>query len=484
MISTISTLSQGKSTNLNLHDLTILLFKTLLWEVRLSGGFRLNQDTHLAKMIGVWRGRQVEEAKAQIFNEHLVDALHSMYEKDMQAGKRDEYVNLWDAKTFKDDPVLADAMSLMTPDTRQYVASKFANEDGFWVRRDMLNDAFGYRNASVGDAWTGNSRLPSGAQEQFKNLALTVMGNKAYQHLVNGEKLVQRTVSTAKALIVVKSIKVAVSNMASNFYQLVDEGISPVTIARSTPKKLAEVQAYMKSRQREVQAEAELRAAEDDVIKARKLQAEIKTIQDSYRRMSIWPLVQAGELGSISHDVSQEDMLLNGKVEEYFQKLADRLPPAVKAAGRYALITKDTALYQGLAKALEYGDFIAKAIMYDHLVGKKKLDAREALGEVAQEFVNYDLLPGRARGYLEGMGMLWFMTYKIGSVRTAVNTIRKNPVHALLAEMLPHPPGIRIGSPESDNLFSKALEGTLSYSIGPGMGFRSLSMNPWSALAF
>ncbi len=44
---------------------------------------RLNRDTHLAKMIGVWRGRQVEEYKGIMFNEVLVDRLFEMHQEDI-----------------------------------------------------------------------------------------------------------------------------------------------------------------------------------------------------------------------------------------------------------------------------------------------------------------------------------------------------------------------------------------------------------------
>ncbi len=47
----------------------------------------LNQSQHLAKMIGVWRGRQAEEALAQSYNERLVDALKAMYDTDMTPGE-------------------------------------------------------------------------------------------------------------------------------------------------------------------------------------------------------------------------------------------------------------------------------------------------------------------------------------------------------------------------------------------------------------
>jgi len=127
--------------------------------------------------------------------------------------------------------------------------------------------------------------------------------------------------------------------------------------------------------------------------------------------------------------ISQDDMLLNGKLEEYFERLVDKLPPALQTAGRYAIITKDTALFQGLSKSVEYGDFIAKAILYDHLTKAKGKSKADALGQVTEEFVNYDRLPGRDRGYLEGIGLLWFWSFKI-RVLVANEVITNTVKHA------------------------------------------------------
>ncbi|WP_211259256.1 hypothetical protein, partial [Dyella japonica] len=65
-----------------------------------------------------------------------------------------QYVNLLGKI---DDPVLADAINLMNIETR-HKAEELFGKDELWVRRDMLNDALGYRAASIGDVWTGNSR--------------------------------------------------------------------------------------------------------------------------------------------------------------------------------------------------------------------------------------------------------------------------------------------------------------------------------------
>ncbi len=436
-------------------------------------------ENHLARAIGVWRGRQVEEAKAQRFNDMLIENLHSMYENDikMSASNKSQYVNLLGSKL---DPVTADALKLMNSETRQKAESLFG-EGELWVRRDMLNDALGYRAASVGDAWSGNSRWSPETLDTFKKAMLGVFGNRAYKYVMGGENLVQNLVKEAKTLIVVKSVVVPAVNFLANLYQMVGRGVPVKNIAKSIPQKTAEINQYLKSRLRQVDAEAELRAATNP-NQIRKLKAEIQSITDSHKRMSIWPLLEAGEFSSIADaGIGRDDILITeGKLHEYMDKLADKLPKSVRNAGRYALITKDTALFQGIQKTVEYSDFIAKAIIYDDLTQRKGKTREEALGRVTEEFINYDRLPGRFRGYMESVGLMWFYNFKIRSAKIAVSMIRNNPVHAAMAMLAPTPTMFgNVGLPIQDNIFSIAAQGNLGYSWGFGQGLRAHNLNPW-----
>lgn len=436
-------------------------------------------ENHLARAIGVWRGRQVEEAKAQRFNDMLIENLHSMYENDikMSASNKSQYVNLLGSKL---DPVTADALKLMNSETRQKAESLFGPGE-LWVRRDMLNDALGYRAASVGDAWSGNSRWSPETLDTFKKAMLGVFGNRAYKYVMGGENLVQNLVKEAKTLIVVKSVVVPAVNFLANLYQMVARGVPVKNIAKSIPQKTAEINQYLKSRLRQVDAEAELRAATNP-NQIRKLKAEIQSISDSRKRLSIWPLLEAGEFSSIADaGIGRDDILITeGKLHEYMEKLADKLPKSVRNAGRYALITKDTALFQGIQKTVEYSDFIAKAIIYDELTQRKGKTREEALGRVTEEFINYDRLPGRFRGYMESVGLMWFYNFKIRSAKVAVSMIRNNPVHAAMAMLAPTPTMFgNVGLPIQDNIFSIAAQGNLGYSFGFGQGLRAHNLNPW-----
>jgi hypothetical protein len=193
-------------------------------------------------------------------------------------------------------------------------------------------------------------------------------------------------------------------------------------------------------------------------------------------------LIQAGEFSSISDGtLSREELsLTDGRLHAYVEKLVDKLPLSVQTMGKYAVISRDTALFRGLQRAVEYGDFLAKAVLYDELTKRKGLSPEEALAQITEEFVNYDRLPGRDRGYLESIGLLWFYNFKIRSTKVALSMIRNNPLHTLLSMSIPYPTTFgTVGIPVQDNFVSMALDGTLDYSIGPGMGLSSPTLHPW-----
>jgi hypothetical protein len=440
---------------------------------------KLEKDTHLAKMIGVWRGRQVEEVKGQEMNYLLIDNLKAMYDEDMKTGgnNRSEYVNLFGNKL---DPVTADALKLMSKEVRDYVEQVFGNE--FMVRKDIINDAVGYRAASVRDLWSGVTHWDPKTAKVVQRLAISTMGVDAYKYLVNAEKVLQNYIKDAKVLIVMKSVIVPAGNLVSNMVQLLSRGVSPVTLYRDMPRKTAEIDSYVKNRIRHVEAEAELLAAANDPLKAGKLRVEIKSIEDSYRRLSIWPLINAGEFSAISDaGISREEILLSeGKLHAYMENAVSKLPESLQTAGKYALVTKDTALFQAVQKATEYGDFLGKAILFDHLMKTKGKTEAEALAQISEEYVNYDRLPGRFRGSLESNGLLWFYNFKIRSVKVAASMIRNNPLQVLLAGMIPTVPVFgNIGTPVEDNFLTILAEGRIGNSMGIGQGLTAPALNPW-----
>lgn len=441
---------------------------------------RLEHDTNLSTILGQWIGRQVEEAQAGQINRTVIDELEKMWINE-ESKNRDQYVNLFDDKKL--NPVQRDAVKLFTPETRRYAESVFG-KDEFWVRKDMINQVTGYRSASVGDLWTGTTNISEPVRKEAARIITGIFGIDAYRKLVTAEKFYQNFIQDARATIVVKSVIVPIANGISGIYQLASRGVPLVDIANGYPRKLMEANAYLKQRHREIALDAELEGVGSDLNRKHKLEAELQVIRDGYKSLSIYPILH--ELSSITdagvtHDTT---LLVEGKLSAFIERQVDKLPADLKTAGRYLVISKDTALFKGLQRAVQYGDFLAKAVLYDDLVKRQGKSKEYALGRIMDEFVNYDLLAGRSRSYMENMGLMWFWHFKLRSVKIALSTFRNNPLHMLFAGLVPQPEMFgSIGMPFTDNAFSILGDGRFEYSVGPGMGLSAHQMNPyWNAM--
>lgn len=440
-----------------------------------------NPEYDLAQALGSWRGRQSEEQASRIVNESLVDKVFDQW----QAGRRDHRTNEFVDMSRSTDPVIADAWSVIPRETKNYIKQRFG-QDGFRVRRDQLLDVAGARSATVGDFWTGNSRWSPAVQKEIKDLIVGFAGNKAYTMLVNAESTFQNIVTDAKVMIVIKSVFVPAINYLSNVYQLSMNGVPLRNIFKGFKEKTYELNTYIKMKEQERQLQNDLFVAEgnNDGVAVRKLTTRIRSIQDSYKAMSIHPLIEAGEFGAITDgNLSAEDMVMaKGGYQAFVERMISKLPnEGTKDAARYAMVTRDTALFKLLSRATQYGDFLGKAVLYDDLMRRKGMTQTEALAYVNEEFVNYSRFAGRNRAYLESMGMTWFYHFKIRSMKIAQRMMQNHPVRALLHSALtPRIPFLgAVGNPMTDNMLSVVMDGRLGYSTGPGQLFRAPHLNPW-----
>jgi hypothetical protein len=213
--------------------------------------------------------------------------------------------------------------------------------------------------------------------------------------------------------------------------------------------------------------------------KENRIKAELKALEDANATMSIKPLIDAGEFSTVSESLTEADQAIrDGKLSEYLEIAADKLPGAAQTAFKNFVITKDTALFQGLNRAVQYGDFVAKAVLYEHLMQEKGKSQKYAMDVIKEEFVNYNRLAGRGRDYLENIGLLWFYNYKLRIMKIMARMLRERPASALFYAGGVGPMA-DIDTVVSGSGLGAYLDNRLGYSIGPEMGINGLFMNPW-----
>jgi len=223
--------------------------------------------------------------------------------------------------------------------------------------------------------------------------------------------------------------------------------------------------------------------AKKNFIEARKLTIRIQSLRDSFKNMSIWPLIEAGEYGAVTDGgITKEDLdIAKNGYGSVIENTVKHLPKKLQDIGRYAVVSRDTSMFKVLSRATQYGDFIAKSIQYDHMTKRQGMESLAAIAKVNEWYVNYNRFAGRTRVFQESMGLTWFYQFKIRSIKVAHQTMQENPVRALLhLAFTPRLPLIgTVGNPLKDNFLSVLFDGRLGYSTGPWMLFRAPALNPW-----
>lgn len=445
------------------------------YEVTVDPEMYSNQvlEQNFAKNLGAWRGRQLEEQLASESNKVLIDQLKTQYEKASSRDKA-QFVDL--IELAEKDPIVRDALNNLSPQALIDISGKPYLPESFYVRQDLIPDIIGRRQASVLDLATGNTYWSPKAQRTAVKLMQHVAGPKAFAYLYRGETLLKNLTSSARNFIVIRSGEVMLFNLFSNFMSLMIRGVPVQDIVKLTPRIVKELEQFNKIRQKQVLIEMAINAEKGkEQPSAMRLKALENRLREQKEAVDLLTysrdLLKAGEYNTIADlgDVNDDILLSTGKWGDFLENKVKSMPNAIKEVGRQLIITKDTAIYRALEKGTRYGDFIAKTILYHHLQDIKKISKEKALSKVRYEYVNYDMLPGRTREYLENMGLLWFYNYKLRIARTALSMLKENPLASLLYMISP----ISIGTPITDNVVVNTLSGS-----GSSVGLKLFDL-PW-----
>lgn len=433
---------------------------------------------HLAEAIGAWMGRQAEEAMAGDLNDRVIEAFHGKWLQDKAEGREKEYVRI---DLGKRSAVIKDTWDSVPRQTQDKFRKAFEGQ-GVMIRKDLIDNGLGYRAPSVSDIFSGTTNLTPETRKALENIAFALAGKHAYTLLVTAERSWQGLIGTAKDIIVVRSGVVAVANLLANQVQLLQmTGWNPARLLKVQMGAARELEHYLRNQTKLTQLNLDL-ASTTNPDELKRIGLEQQALRDANKRLSIAPLLDAGMLPTIAEGLTEQDQhtLLHDGMR-WIEKKAEKLPSGVLTAAKYAIIAKDTALYQGMNRMVQFGDFMAKAALYEALMERQKAtrgsDAEwRILDEVNESFVNYNLLPGRGRDYLEGMGVTWFWNYKLRVQKIALRNFKRHPLRFL---------GLGLGSEMlglESLLTSSAPMVNWEYSVGPDQLTRAHSMLLWRSM--
>ena len=431
--------------------------------------------------LGKWSANDFMETAAKEFNKEAIHLAKNMYDRDIKSfGKdwvKDTYVDLQELVNVKKDKVVADAISRLP----QYLIDALEKEfDGhIFIRKDMVDTFLGYRSASITDAWTGISRWSPKTLNRIVKLSNKLLGQNAYLYLGHAERAIEYTTSYMRSNIVVRSVAVPYMNAVSNILQLRMRGISYLDILQGINDKVKELEQYRQIEKQTINLKARL-LTETDPKHKKVLEHRLADNKQRISMMTIAPMIEQGELSTLA-DVgdSYNDSVFTGEWADKIHEYVNKLPPSVVNTGKWLTVSKDSDLYKLMEKATTYGDFVAKSIYYDHLI-QNGMDKEMAARKSMEEFVNYDMMAGRSREYLENLGIIWFYNYRLRITKASIDVMLHNPASVLLVEILTPDILLDNGTLIGDSFLGKLAQGQLGSSFLPLSFFNAWwSKNPY-----
>lgn len=454
------------------------------YERQISSAIRdkyLEPTYDITEAIGLMQGRLEEEKFARIKNTENIKKIISVW-NNAPFGQRRSFINL--EERLAKDPVLNEAWELIPIEYRVMLKNGFGKDNPIMVPASLVEDIIGIRSASISDIYTGVSRWSPTTQAYVRKFFQLFFGHdegKAYRVLTKLENTLKHIMSSLRTTIVVRSLVVPFNNIISNAFDLMICGVSPVVLAKETPKILIQIEKYQQIMRQLVHIDTLLRSQQPNKVE---LEMKKKALTEALDSLTdIMPLIKAGEFSTVA-DLNTDDTGKYSMGSDYLgflDELAKKTPKELKNVIRYGVISEDTSLYRILHKSVVYGDFVAKCLLYKHLEKQGK-DHKEILALVKEHFVDYDRIAGRTRDYLERIGLLWFYNYKLRILKTALWLIRHNPLYSLMSIALPIDALIGdFDTPLTENIITKVSD--LFHTIGTEMIARAPFMNPWLQIA-
>ena len=433
-------------------------------------------EMDLIESLGSWFGRIEEEEVSSQLNKAAVLQQKAIYDKEYSESNADEWINVADPEI--EDAVYKDAWSVLGWETKGNAAEAFGAANFFPIKRAEIDSMIGYRLANPKDLWTGVSRIDDNTRKIMRDIISLPFGKNTYTYMNKGYGIVSSAVSWGKVNIVIRSGIVPLGNFISNMVHLATWGVGFGAQLANMPKKLKEISRVVRIQEEIGKLSTELPSIINNPTKVKKIKSKIAALEAEQEAMSIWPVLQANEFSTISESLTRADVALRqGSIFDWLEKQADKLPPLVGDVTKTAILAKDTELFRMMHHFMQYGDFIAKSMLYDHLLETNQKTPQEALDIISVEYVNYNRPAGRWRDALEASGMLWFSNYALRIMPIMVNLLRDRPVSALIYGG-GVAPLMDIDTVISGSAPGKLWRDALGYSFGPGMGFRSIQLNP------
>ena len=410
----------------------------------------LERNNDFAHLLGVSKASIDDKVNTRENNLKVMKELRKMY-RDGYARNPDNFVRIHHSVQ---DPELREIWGFIPNGSVKDIQSIWG-VGGIYVPKTLVRPLFGQRQASLSYIADKEKRnVPEQIFFGFAKVALRQYGSMKLklrgEALDNYSKQVgvgirrfedawQEIVSEIKDTAVVKTITVFAENVTSNTSILKMYGMSNEDIVNYQVEAFKAVMDYERDRsalaQLKIKMDTGYTQGDDEEI-----EAEMVRLESELAKNPVKELIDAGLKPTLVEDVNMEDNPYSYKSQltEWIEESTSTWNKQMLAAGKVMYMTHDTTLYKLLSKSTQYSDFLARYALFKHQTTRKKnpLSKADALYEVSEAFVNYDINLPKWVDYADRMGILPFIKYFLSIQRVIYKLAKEHPVDVLSTVLL------------------------------------------------
>jgi hypothetical protein len=400
----------------------------------------MQQNNDYADIMGAMAGQIVDKMHSPSLNMELIDGLKAMYDAEYEQ-MPDNYVEISPYTTAS--PQMRELYYRIPKHTRDHI-QRVWRQKKMYVAKDVLYTAFGYRHPTVLNSF----KKASADRNRFEKMILPLFKQvcEAFGvHEVKAahtiEELLADVTSLAKDNIVVKSLHVTLGNFLSNAVYLRMRGVPLSKILSLGTAALANGMKYQSDLKKVKDLQMQIATLQlkpnYDKAEEKELLYRLAKREDEIRRNPTTEFIESGGLPTITDDVemgSKESPYMS-RLEEMTQPTLEKLPTSVRNVGKVLLLDRDTTAYKILNNAVQMTDFVGRFVLYQHYLSEGKHSKPEAMAEVLEEFINFNLPTHPLVEYGNRHGFLWFTKFGLRILKPIYKSSTEKPFDFFMAYM-------------------------------------------------
>lgn len=386
----------------------------------------LRKDNRVDEVLGSMVSGITLKVNSEDINNQLIEALGDQYQDDKDNNNLDKYVLV---EQNSKDKELAQIWNLL-PEEAKVKAKNVFGKEGIYVRNDLVNVAFGYRKWSVAELWNPDNEYPKLIKDLAVKMVSGVYGKKIASYVVRGERGLQELVKELKDIVVIKSVVVMIGNMVSNTVQLpVLHGVNPVKAISDQITAFTAASEYRKNAREIFDLQTKINIGKGTAA----MEQRVNELVQDQQRNPVKPLMDAGMLQTIIDDSGEQDSIYSYRhsLTSKLSTVTSFIPEGIVEGAKQLTLQQGSIGYDALSQATQLSDFAARYALYNHQIKNEGTSHEDAITNIVDAFINYDLPPHKAMQYMNDMGITWFFKYFIRIQKVLIKGFRERPARIL-----------------------------------------------------